>query len=98
MKAYLIIDLLIRDFDGFMSYVNRIPALIEKHGGLYLVEGVVPKVVEGKVDEGHRSVLLEFPSLELAESFLSERAASDLHRVWADTTQSRILLAEGKAP
>lgn len=97
MKAYLIIDLLIRDWDGFMSYVNRIPALIKKHTGQYLVEGVVPKVFEGKVDEGQRSVLLEFPSIELAESFLSERALLDLHTLWADTTQSRILLAQGKA-
>jgi len=98
MKAYPVIDLLIQDLDGCLSYVNRIPSLIERDVGQYLVEGVVPKVVEGKVDEGHRLVLLEFRSIELAESFLSERAASGLLRVWADTTQSRILLAEGKAP
>ncbi|MFT7218470.1 MAG: hypothetical protein ACI8Z1_000079 [Candidatus Azotimanducaceae bacterium] len=98
MKAYLIIDFLIRDLGGLMSCVNRIAALIKRHGGQYLVEGVVPKVVERKVDEGQRSVLLGFSSIELAESFLCEHASLYLHTLWAGTTQNRISLVQGKAP
>jgi uncharacterized protein (DUF1330 family) len=62
-----------------MEYVRRIPALIEKHSGQYLVQGVEPTIVEGAV----------------AESFLEERQASDLHGVWSRTTTSRIPLVDG---
>lgn len=95
MKAYLQIDLDIVDLDGFMEYVQRIPELIQKHAGRYLVEGVIPNAVEEKGSIPQRSVLLEFPSREHAEAFLAERAASDLHDIWSKTTSSRILLLDG---
>ena len=95
MTAYLIIDLSIVDVDGFMEYVRRIPDLIQKHSGRYLVQGVEPTLVEGSAGILQRSVVLEFPSRELAESFLEERSKSDLHEIWARTTSSRILLVNG---
>ncbi len=94
MKAYLQIDLKILDLEGFMEYANRIPELINKHGGRYLVQGVEPMPVQGEAIP-ERSVLLEFPSKVAAESFLSERAKPDLHEIWQRTTESRILLLEG---
>ena len=95
MKAYLQIDLAITNLEGFMAYVERIPALIEKHQGRYLVQGVVPVTVQSETETPERSVLLEFPSRAAAESFLNERASTDLHDIWAQTTRSRILLLEG---
>jgi uncharacterized protein (DUF1330 family) len=95
MIAYLIIDLAIIDADGFMEYVRRIPDLIEKYSGRYLVQGVEPTIVEGSAENLQRSVVIEFPSRELAESFLDERGKSDLHEIWARTTSSRILLVDG---
>lgn len=95
MKAYLQIDLWILDIEGFMEYVERIPELIKKFGGRYLVQGVEPVVVQSGTECPQRSVLLEFPSRLDAESFLSERAATDLHDIWERTTRSRILLLEG---
>jgi uncharacterized protein (DUF1330 family) len=95
MNAYLLIDLAIVDTDGFMEYVRRIPKLIDKHSGRYLVQGVEPTVVEGSVADFQRSVVIEFPSRELAQSFLDERSKSDLHEIWAQTTMSRILLVDG---
>ncbi len=78
-----------------MEYVQRIPKLIEKHSGRYLVQGVEPTPAQGERDYPQRSVLLEFPSKEDAHSFLSERAATDLHDIWERSTNSRILLLEG---
>lgn len=95
MKAYLLIDVNIIDLDGFMEYVKRIPELLQKHAGNYLVQGVTPTVIEGDSGVPQRSVLIEFPNREAAESFLAERAQSDLHEVWARTTNSRILLVDG---
>ncbi|HIE86423.1 MAG: DUF1330 domain-containing protein [bacterium] len=95
MKAYLQIDLDIVNIEGFMEYVERIPELIQKHGGRYLVQGVEPVAAQGEKEIPQRSVLLEFPSKQDAESFLKERATTDLHEIWERTTKSRILLLEG---
>jgi len=95
VKAYLIIDVNILDRKGFMTYVEKIPELIKKYSGRYLVQGVEPDVVQGADDGPQRVVIIEFPSKGDAESFLSERRNSDLHQIWSDTTDSRILLVDG---
>ena len=95
MKAYLMIELNLIDMEGFMEYAQRIPALISKHGGRYLVQGVEPTVVEKRGDVSQRAVLLEFPDRPAAEAFLDERSKSDLHGIWAKTTDSQILLVDG---
>jgi len=40
MHGYIIVDVNIKDMEGVMEYASRIPELIEKHGGRYLVKGV----------------------------------------------------------
>ena len=95
MKAFLQIDLDIVDLPGFMEYADQIPELIQKHGGRYIVQGVEPTVVQGENGIPQRSVVLEFPDKPAVESFLAERASSDLHDIWGRTTRSRILLLEG---
>jgi uncharacterized protein (DUF1330 family) len=69
--------------------------LISKHGGRYIVQGAEPTVVEGRGAEAQSSVVLEFPDRQAAENFLDERSKSDLHEIWAQTTESRILLVDG---
>lgn len=95
MKAYLIIDLNLTDADGFMEYARRIPDLISKHAGRYIVQGVEPTVIESRGADSQRSVVLEFPDRQAAEMFLDERSKSDLHEIWSRTTESRILLVDG---
>ena len=95
MKAYLQIDLDIIDLAAFMEYIERIPTLIKKYSGRYLVQGVKPILIQGEVTDPQRSVLLEFPSKEKAEAFLNERAETDLHEIWEQSTHSRILLLDG---
>lgn len=95
MKAYLVIDVNIVDLDGFMVYAHGIVPLIEKYGGRYLVQGEVPTVVEAGAGAPQRTVVIEFASRDSAESFLAERSQSELHDIWARTTESRILLVDG---
>jgi len=96
MKAYLLIDLNVTDLEGFMVYAGRIPEMIQKHHGRYLVQGVAPTVIEQTDSEEYeRSVVLEFPDRTSAQGFLEERSHSDLHDIWARTTKSRILLVDG---
>jgi uncharacterized protein (DUF1330 family) len=94
MKGYLVLDLSIKVLDGFMEYAEKIPAFIDKHGGRYIVQGVVPEKMEGHwIPE--RLVILEFPSTEKAKEFLADPEAQDLFALRHRTTDSQLVLAEG---
>ena len=94
MKAYLVLDFSIGDLRGFLSYVDAIPAFIEKHGGRYVVRGVQPTVMEGDWTP-ERMVILEFPSSENAKAFLDDPDAQALFQVRHRTTNSKLVLVEG---
>ncbi|WP_409525975.1 DUF1330 domain-containing protein [Nitrincola sp. MINF-07-Sa-05] len=94
MKGYLVLDLSIKDLSGFMEYAEKIPEFIEKHGGRYIVQGVVPEKMEGAWAP-ERLVVLEFPSQEKAREFLSDPDAQSLFAVRHKTTDSNLILAEG---
>ena len=94
MKGYLVLDLSIKDLERFLEYTEKIPAFIEKHGGRYIVKGVVPEKMEGDwLPE--RLVILEFPSTAKAKEFLADPEAKDLFSLRHNTTNSQLILAEG---
>jgi uncharacterized protein (DUF1330 family) len=72
-----------------------VPDLIHKHGGRYIVPSVEPTVVESPRADSQRCVVLEFRGRQAAETLLDERSKADLHEIWAQTTDSRILLIDG---
>ena len=94
MKAYLVLDLTIRDLAGFMPYVAAIPGFIEKHRGRYIVQGVVPTVKEGDWAP-ERMVIIEFPARENADAFLSDPDAQALFKIRHETTVSKLVLVDG---
>jgi uncharacterized protein (DUF1330 family) len=94
MKGYLILDFTINDFEGFKQYIEEIPAFIARHGGRYLVQGVVPETMEGDW-QPERMVVLEFPSTARAREFLKDPEAQSLFAVRHTTTTSKLVLAEG---
>ena len=47
MKANLVLDLSVNDFEGFKKYIAEIPAFIAKHSGKYIVRGVQATTIEG---------------------------------------------------
>ncbi|NTS78486.1 DUF1330 domain-containing protein [Catenovulum sp. SM1970] len=94
MKGYLILDFSIKDFSKFKEYIEKIPAFINKHGGRYIVQGVVPEAIEGDW-QPERVVVLEFPSNKHAKAFLADPDAQPLFSIRHSTTQSKLILAEG---
>ena len=94
MKAYLVLDLTVHNGARFGPYAAQIPAFIDKHGGRYIVRGEVPTVMEGDWAP-ERLVIIEFPSRQDAEAFLSDPDAQGLFKVRHATTTSRLVLVEG---
>ena len=71
MAAYVIVDNEITDQALFADYAREIVALIEAHGGRYLVRGGATDVVEGNWTP-HRVVIIEFGDIERARSLVSD--------------------------
>lgn len=94
MKAYLVLDLSIRDFAGFAPYIAAVPAFIAKRSGRYIVQGVVPTPIEGDW-KPERMVVIEFPARQNAEAFLTDPEIQSLFKVRHETTNSRLILVEG---
>jgi len=94
MKAYLVLDLTIHDLAGFRPYIAAIPAIIAKHCGKYIVQGVEPTTLEGDW-RPQRMVVIEFPARENAEAFLSDPDCQELFGVRHKTTTSKLVLVDG---
>lgn len=97
MAAYLIANVDVRDRDMFEAYRERVPAVIEKFGGRYLVRGGEIHPVEGDLGL-KRLVVLEFPSMEAVRRFYESPDYAPLLQLRSDSTASNVVLVEGLAP
>ncbi|MEP4377718.1 MAG: DUF1330 domain-containing protein [Alphaproteobacteria bacterium] len=94
MTAYLFATIDVHDPERYEDYKNAVPALIEKHGGRYIVRGGDRDVVEGSWPDG-RIVVLEFPDLASATAFADDPAYEPVAAIRHATTTSHIWLVEG---
>jgi uncharacterized protein (DUF1330 family) len=95
MRAYIVVDVTIKNTERFMEYASRISALIEKHGGRYIVKGAEPKIVRENGKAPKFIVIIEFPSVEAADNFIVERSESTLSELFNSATEGRILRVAG---
>ena len=94
MKAYLVLDFAISDMPAFMAYAAAIPAQMATHGGRYIVQGAAPTPIEGGWAPEHM-VILEFPTRQNAEAFLSDPQSQELFKIRHATTLSKLVLVDG---
>lgn len=65
MAAYVIINVQVTDESAYRSALEQVPAIVEAHGGKYLVRGGTAEIIRGDWTP-HRLVVLEFDSVEQA--------------------------------
>lgn len=94
MTAYLFATIDVHDANGYEAYKATVPALIEKHGGRYIVRGGDRRVVEGSWPGG-RIVVLEFPDWDSANAFADDPAYEPVAAIRHATTASHIWIVEG---
>jgi uncharacterized protein (DUF1330 family) len=88
MTAYLIVDVAIKDPQRYEDYKQKVPALIARHGGEYLVRGGAHEVLEGDWCPT-RLVLFRFPSRDAIKAFMSDpeyRPLAELRHSIADSS------------
>ena len=94
MSAYLIAMMDVHDRDAYEEYREKVPAMIAKHGGDYIVRGGVADIVEGIWPAG-RIVVLEFPNYAAGKAFYADPEYQPIAAIRHRTAASHIWLVDG---
>ena len=95
-KAYLIVQVEVRDAQGYEAYRKETPAIVERFGGRFLVRGGTLHPLEGDPGAG-RLVIVEFPDANAAESFYHSPEYQALVPHRTANASGRLFIAEGIA-
>jgi uncharacterized protein (DUF1330 family) len=94
MKAYVIVNVAIRDPERYQDYIKAATPTVAAHGGRYIARGGRAERLEGDISV-NRIVVLEFPSYAQAKTWYE----SDEYRAALAIRQScatgSLILVEG---
>ncbi len=96
-KAYIVAEIEVTDPATYEGYKAAVAPLVHKFGGRYLVRGGNAQSVEGETPKG-RVVILEFPTLAMAQSFIQADDYRPVAEVRHKSAKSRIIMVEGLTP
>ena len=94
MVAYFISDADIHDSVGYKEYTTKVPALIAKYGGEYLVRGGEFEVHEGDW-QPRRLVIFRFPDRASIRAMIVDPAYLELKRLRQRTSTTRLVAVDG---
>ena len=96
-KAYLIAEIAVQDPATYEGYKAKVAPLIAQFGGRYLTRGGASEALEGDSVKG-RVIVLEFPSVAAAQSFLKSDAYQPVLAIRHKSATSRVIMVEGVVP
>lgn len=82
------------DPERYKQYTAETPAIIQSHGGRFVVRGGPVEAIEGP-EFGDRLVVVEFPSKEAAKTFYHSPEYQKIMGHRTASAESRFLLADG---
>ena len=94
MSVYIVVDIDVKDQEGFEEYRKLVSPMIEKYGGRYLVRGGEISPLEGEWDL-HRVVILEFPSADRWDEFYTSDEYVPVAEIRHRAADSRLFMVEG---
>lgn len=94
-KAYVIVDMDVTDPDRYAAdYVPLSGPSVEAAGGRYLARGGETAVLEGD-RQPHRTVLIEFESLDAAKAWYDSPAYREARAARAEAAVGEFIVVEG---
>lgn len=96
MTAYFISDADIHDPVGYTEYTAKVPALIAKYGGEYLVRGGDFEVMEGDW-RPHRLVVFRFPDRAAVRAMIADPDYLKLKGIRQKTADTCLVAVDGIA-
>jgi uncharacterized protein (DUF1330 family) len=94
MAGYLIASIDVKDPAKFEEYREKVVPVIKKFGGRYLIRGGDVRRLEGNLPV-NRLVVLEFPTVEVAQQFYDSAEYQPILKLRLDSTRSDVVLAKG---
>jgi uncharacterized protein (DUF1330 family) len=94
MSVYMIVEIEIRDAHLYGRYVEGVRAVVEAHGGRYLVRGGTVTPVSGNWSP-ERVIVIEFESAEQVRRCFSSAEYLELAPLREQSTASRAILVDG---
>jgi uncharacterized protein (DUF1330 family) len=95
MPAYVIVDTLIHDSEGYDEYKQLARPIVERHGGEYLVRGADIDLVDSELWSPTRIVLIRFPDHAGARAFLDSDEYAPVKAMRHRYADSTLLVVEG---
>jgi len=94
MAVYLIIEITVKNPELYSKYVERVPEVVEKHGGRYLVRGgrVTPV---SQTWHPERIIVVEFPGVEDVRRCFASPEYRELAPLREQATVSKAIVVEG---
>jgi uncharacterized protein (DUF1330 family) len=96
MAAYFLLEIEVQNKETYAEYVRLAPATVKQYGGRYLIRGGAVTPVSGEW-QPQRLVLLEFPSMEQAQKWLTSPEYSKIAPLRLRSAKSKAVLVEGYA-
>ena len=94
MPVYLIADITVHDAERYREYVENVPALIRKHGGVYRVRGGDLQILEGDWSPS-RLIVLEFPDRDAALAFHNDPEYEPYRDLRQSISDSNLVIVDG---
>ena len=97
MPAYVLVDVEVTDPETYKEYRAKAAPIVMAHGGRYIVRGGAQHHLEPGWDL-HRTVLLEFPSVEAARAWYDSPDYRKVLPIRLRSSRSRLVILEGLDP
>jgi uncharacterized protein (DUF1330 family) len=94
MRAYIIVEVEVREPHRYEDYKRMVPASLALYGGRFLVRGGKAELLEGN-EPPKRIVVLEFPSMEKAKAWWSSAEYAEAKALRQATARARMIVVEG---
>ncbi len=96
MAAYIILRVEIRNEAWREEYIPKTTALIEKHGGKFLVAaGAAMESLEGDGKLPSAIIVIEFPSMEQAKAWYHDPEYAPMIKLRQTGSDANIVVVEG---
>ncbi len=94
MPAFVIVEIEIHNHELYNAYTLLTPETIEKFKGKFIVRGGETIVLEGD-PRSNRIAVLEFPSMEIANSWWHSEEYSHARKIRQQAATTRMTIVEG---
>ncbi len=97
MSVYMIIDVAVKNRELYGQYVEQVRAIVEQHGGRYLVRGGSVTPLSGNWNP-ERIVLIEFETMQQLQGCFQSPEYLALAPLREQSTSGRSIVVEGYVP